>query len=358
MRGLFALAAVFALSGSASGASSPATVVLHPTSSIAIKGYAQVVADGRHAAAVSYAHCRVLQWTAGAKKGTSTRTCRPLGDLDGSGATEFAMAGTRLAWLREEEVSHAMVVQSELVVKTGAGKPREIANAYNEYGSGDWLLGLVGGGNTLAVGWTFDTFDDQNVPIHDERVYRISATVAGSHRCPHTNGLAPSPPPAQVCVNSGLPGGKPVAASNGWILGRSSGKLYITDPSGSAKQLSIPNAAFAALSGQTLVIVRTGKQSAVETWDAANGQRLSRHSLPPLHHATQLQKLTVGGGFASFWSHGLHIVSLANGRDRIVILPRGTPVHGALTSAGLFILYRVKGGQRLGFVPTARLRAG
>lgn len=334
-------------------AEAPATVVLQPTSSIPLKGYSQIVADGRRAAAVSW--CGIIQWAAGQRKGAFTKACRPLGNLDGTGADEFALAGNRLAWLREEEVSHALVVQSELVVKTGSSPPREIASAYNEYGDGSWLLGLAGGGGTLAVGWTFDTLDDQNVPVHDEAVYRISPTTVGSKTCPHAAGLLPSPPAARFCVDSGLPGGKPVAASHGWILGRYYGKLYVTDPSGATTELSVPNAAFVALSGKTIVIVRTGKQSAVETWDAESGHRLSRHALPPLHHATQLQKLTVGGAFASFWSHGLHVVSLRDGRDRIVKVPGGTPVHGALTSAGLFVLYRVKGGERLGLVPISKL---
>jgi hypothetical protein len=351
MRGLAAIAVALIVSAASSAASGPGTAVLHPTASIALKGYAHVIADGRRAAAVG--PCGIVQWSPGQRRGAFTDPCRPLSGLDDSDAYDFAIAGDRLAWLREEWVSHGMVVQSELVVKTGTGKPREVASAYNEYEEGTWLLGLAGGGDTLAVGWTNDTFPDGGVPEHDEKVFRVAERTAGATTCPHASGLLPNPAAARLCVDSGLPGGKPIAAAGDRVLGRYFGKLYVADPSGQATKLTIHDTALATLSGTQIVIVRTGKQSALELWDAKSGTIRSRRSLPPLNGS--VGKLTVGGHFASFWSRGLHLVSLKDGRDRIVKIAGGTPVHGALTSAGLFVLYRVKGGERLGFVPLARL---
>jgi hypothetical protein len=345
---LIALATV--LAGTVSGTS---RLVVHPTSSVDAKGYAQVVADGRRAAAV--APCGILQWTPGARKGAFTDPCRPLSGLDQSDAFAFALAGNRLAWLREEWVSHGMVVQSELVVKTGAGKPREIASAYDEYEEGSWLLSLAGGGGTLAAGWKNDSFEDPENPVFDQRVFRIGGP--GAALCPSATGLLANPPAARLCFDTGLPGGTVAAASRGWILTRYYGELWVAHPDGTMSRLPITKAGLIALSGSTVVVVRTGKQSAVETWSADSGALLARHALAPLARYTG--RLAVGAGFALFASHGLHLVRLADGRDRLITLPGGkAPVAGALTDAGLFLLYRAKQGMRLGFVPADRLRAG
>jgi hypothetical protein len=350
MRGLAALAVVLAFSVAGSAAAAPPSAVLRPTSSIAVKGYAKVIADGRRAAAV--APCGIVQWVAGQRKGSFTDPCRPLSGLDDSDAFAFALAGNRLAWLREEWVSHGMVVQTELVVKTGAGKPREIASAYDEYQNGTWLLSLAGGGDTLAAGWTLDSFDDSDNPVHDERIYRIGGSKAGP--CPAAEGLLPNPPAAHLCSDSGLPGGTVLSASGGRILTRFYGSFYVADATGTVTKLAAENVGLLALSGSTVVAVRTGKQSALETYDAGSGQLLAKYPLPPLNRYTGV--LTLGAGYALFASHGLHLVRIADGRDRLVTLPGGkSPVAGALGNTGLFLLYRTKQGLRLGFVPAAKL---
>jgi hypothetical protein len=346
-------AALLIVAGALAGAAGPRSPspIVHPTSSIAVQGYGRLVADGRRAAAVG--GCGILLWKAGARKGTTVPACRS-GHVDSWGLDEVALAGDRLAWMREEAISHGMRVQTELVVKTGTGKPREIASAYNDSGYGAYLLTLAGSGDTLAFAWTY-SFDQDD----QEQVYRISRT-AGAGPCPYEpEGLLPNPPQTSFCANTGLEIGLVRGASQGRILVSFAGfySIGVVEPDNSEHDLAIPSSQKhleLAISGPDVLVLQAGG-STLDVYDAGAGTL--RRSWPIARVGT-VTRLSAAGGFALFAARGFHLVRLSDGSERTVLAPGGKhPIAATVTSAGLFLLYRLKGHERLGFVPLGRLRA-
>ncbi len=348
-----------ALAGvSASAGSRSAVLVVHPTSSIALRGgYGRLAADGPRAAAV--APCGIILWTAGKPKGTFVDPCRAARGVDFSGTDEVALAGNRLAWMREEWISHGFVVQTELVVKTGTGKPREISDAVNDNGEGGWLLTLAGDGDTLAFGSTYDSLD-VGIPVHEEHVFRIgrASSEPGASRCPHeAEGLLPNPPPAHLCIDTGLQDGSVRSVSQGRILvSFGDGLAGIVEPDNTEHDLPLPETqkhVELAISGKKVVIVRAGGKT-LDVYDAESGALRHRW---PIARATGLRRLSVAGGFAVFSANGFHLVRLSDGSETTLLAPGGKPpVTATLEPTGLYLLYRTKRHERLGFVQMVRLR--
>lgn len=352
------VAALLILAGALAGAASPRSPspIVHPTSSIALKGgYTRLVADGRRAAVV--AGCGIVLWKVGQRKGTLVQPCRPARGVDFSGTDEVALAGSRLAWMREEWVSHGQRVQTELVVKDGAGKAREIANAYSDSEEGGWLLTLAGAGDTLAFGSTFDSFDDPTNPIHEEHVFRVLR--AGGSQCPHEPGLLPNPLPARLCVEANALTYAVRSVSAGRILVSFAGfqQVGVVERDNSEHDLSIPATQKhleLALSGTEVVVLQAGGTT-LDVYDAESGALRRRL---PIARVGTVTRLSVAGGFAAFASRGIHLIRLSNGSERSVLAPNGKPpIAATLTSAGLFLLYRINRHERLGFVPMAVLAA-
>lgn len=332
------------------------SLVLRPTSSVAVKGYGRLVADGTRAAAV--APCGMVLWAAGKPKGTFIDPCRPARGVDFSGTDEAALAGNRLAWMREEWTSHGLVVQTDLVVKTGTGKPREIANAFSDNSEGGLLLTLAGDGDTLAFGWTHDSFEDPGIPVHEERVFRVAraSSASGVAQCPHASGLLPNPPAARLCLDTGLEAGSVRSVSGGRILVSFGGGLVgVVARDNSKHDLEIPyreQRDQVALAGADVVLVRRGGKT-VDLYDGESGALVHRW---PIARAVNVRRLSVGGGYAVFAARGVHLVRLRDGVERTLLAPgRKPPVAATIEPTGLFLLYRVKGGERMGFVPISRL---
>ena len=345
--------ALLIVAGALAGAEGPrsGTLLLRPTSAIALQGYGRLVADGERAAAVG--GCGILLWKAGSRKGTFVQPCRAERGVDAWGVDEVALAGNRLAWMREESISHGMRVQTELVVKNGAAKQHEIASAYNDSGFGAYLLTLAGGGDTLAFGWSY-SFDED----FREQVYRISRT-SGAGLCPsEPDGLLPNPPQTLVCASTGLNAGLVRGVSGGRILVSFGGfqQVGVVEADNSEHDLPIPPTdkhLELAISGADVGVVQAGG-STLDLYDADTGALRRRW---PIARVGAVRRLSLGAGFAVFASRGIHLVRLSDGSERTVLAPgRKAPIAATLTSTGLFVLYRAKNHERLGFVPAPGLR--
>jgi hypothetical protein len=347
------VSALVVLAAVVGGGADTAPLVLHPTSSVSARGYGRLVADGMRAAAAG--GCTILLWKAGTRKATSLGACRGSRALEGWSLDELALAGSRLAWMREESISHGMRVQTELVVKTGAAKPRQIASAYNDSGFGGWLLSLDGGGDTLAFGWQY-AFDEND----EDHVYRIAKT-GGAGPCPFEEGsLLPNPPQTTFCADTGLPGGLVRGVSGRRILVTFGGfrLISVVQPDDSVVDLAIPPSQKhleLGISGRDVVVLQAGG-SKLDVYDAMTGSL--RRSWPVGRIGT-VTALSVDGGFAVFRAKGTHLVRLSDGRQRMLLAPgRRPPLATSLTRTGLFVLYRTKQGRRLGFVPLGKLFRG
>ena len=344
------LALIAALPGAGSASTANPVLVLHPTSSVAIQGFdGRLDADGRRAAAIG--GCGIDLWKPGARKTTFVQPCRYTRRVDFAGVDEVALAGDRLAWIREESISHGMRFQTELVVKAGSRKAREIASAYDDSGFGAYLIGLDGDGDTLAFAWHYSFDEDVQ-----EQVFRISRTDdAGA--CPvESDGLLPNPPQAFFCVDTSLPLGSVESVSQGRILVSFGDLLGVVERDNSEHDLPIPFSVdddVAVLAGAEVVVVHE-RGSTLDVYDSLTGSSSKRWPIPL---AAEIGPVSVAGGFAVYSSNGIRLVRLRDGRIRKLQIPRGKrPVAAALEPAGLFVLYRTKHGERLGFVPMQRLR--
>jgi hypothetical protein len=345
------LAVASASAGSPAGSS---VVRLRPTSSVALpRGYTSVVADGGRAAAVGA--CAIRLWRPGLRTTAFVKPCRPPPSTEGSTSLDtVVLAGDRLAWLRDQTESHGERLYTQLVVKTGSGKPREVVSTNVDVFSttGDQLTSLAGSGNTLAFGWTYNNGDFVN-PIEDERVYRlVLPSDPRAAPCPEGAGFSS----LVLCSNTGVYGSFAQSAANGRVLvNYRDSDAEVVEPDNAVHRLTIPYTQSTddlALSGSEVVVVRA-RGTALSTYDANSGALLHNWHIA---RANGLGALTVAGGYAVFKAHGLHLVQLSTGRELTLVAPGGKPpLDASVTSNGLFVVYRVGRRTRLGFVPLARL---
>jgi hypothetical protein len=344
------LGIVLALASLVGGPAASPQLVVHPASSIPLRGYDRLVADGTRAAAAN--GCSIALWSAGTRKPSHIEACRGGRALEGGGLDEFALAGNRLAWMREEYQSHALQVQTELVVKNGSARPRQIASAYDDAGFGGLLISLAGRGETLAFASTYQ-FDED----FEDHVFRISPT-AGAGPCPFDEGaILPNPPQTTFCADTGLSTGLVRGVSDGRILVSIAGFqiISVVEPDNAVVDLQVPATEKhleLGISGTDVVVVKAGTAT-LDMYDAVAGTLRRRW---PIAKVGSVSRLSVGGGFALFAWRGFHLVRLSDGKERSVLAPGRKPLIAAtLSERGLFMLYRVKHGARLGFVPVSRL---
>jgi hypothetical protein len=343
-----------AASPSAVSSSVSSVLRLKPTSSVVLpRGYVAVVADGGRAAAVG--DCAIRLWRPGLKTTAYVKPCLPRLSIEGSTSLDtVVLAGARLAWLRDQTESHGERVYTQLVVKTGSQKPREVVSANVDVFSteGDQLTSLAGSGNTLAFGWTYNNGDFIN-PFEDERVYRfVLPSDPRAAPCPEGAGFSS----LHLCSNTGVYSSFAPSAADGRVLvDYGDGVAEVIEPDNTVHRLTFPykqSTDDLALSGSEVVVVRA-RGTTLSIYDATSGTLLHNW---PIARATGLGALTVAGGYAVFEAHGLHLVQLSTGRELTLLATGGKPpLDASVTSNGLFVVYRVGRRTRLGFVPLARL---
>jgi hypothetical protein len=359
-RVLVLLAASLLAASLAASASSRGALRLRPSRSIGVpRLFDGLVADSGRVAAVGPA-CRIDLWRPGRRTASVVQACRTTPRDWGSGIDEVALAGDRLAWIREESVSHASRVQTDLVVKAGSGKARVVASGYVDQlaGEGTRLFSLRGAGTTLAFGWESQTTDPNGVAGYDERAYRVARATSepGTGACPAQADLVSNPPPARLCTNTGLYASVVESVFQGRLLvSYFDSHAAIVEPDNSAHDLSIAyneHRDDLALSGTNVVVVRSGGTT-LDVYDSASSARLHSWTIAP---AARLGALSINAGFAVFAARGFHLVRLSDGSEQTLLTPAGTtPIAVTLDASGLFVLYRAGGGTRLGFVPLSRL---
>jgi hypothetical protein len=344
----FAAASPSAVSGSASS-----VLRLKPTSSVALpRGYVAVVADGGRAAAVG--DCAIRLWRPSLRTTAYVKPCLPRLSIEGSTSLDtVVLAGDRLAWLRDQTESHGQQLYTQLVVKTGSQKPREVVSAdLSDFATtGGQLISLAGSGNTLAFGWTYSNPNRTN-PVEYERIYRlVLPSDLRAAPCPDEGGGFSS---LRLCSDTAVYGNFARSAADGRVLvDYGDGDAEVIEPDNTRHRLTFPYKQATdelALSGSDVVVVRA-RGTLLSIYDATNGTLM--HSWP-IARATGLGALTVAGGYAVFEAHGLHLVQLSTGRELMLLAPGGkSPLDASVTSKGLFVVYRVGRHTRLGFVPLA-----
>jgi hypothetical protein len=294
---------------------------------------------------------RVAVWNvrSGRTIKVSGAATRGTGDSgSGDGLFGLAIAGTRVAWLANvggniegDDYLFASSVTSPherkvaWVQRTGdacSGGPPSV----NPGCAGNWLLGLVGSGNVIALDrWT-------TVPL-EQVGDSASLDVLGNKLKPVANG---APPFLSVDVDRGRI--VVIRSARNVVLYTSSGKvLRSIDTAGTAST--------AALSGRNLVVL-TGKRT-LELYSAKTG---ALRKTIALRGTKQPRNLGVQGNIAIYTTgSAIHAVKLSSGKDRVVAEHRGGPLFAQIDSAGLAYAGNVyaPGKGTIVFVPFARVAA-
>lgn len=292
---------------------------------------------------------KVLVWNARTGKTTKVSGKQTRGADDsstGSGVFGLALAGTRVAWLvnvggnteGDDYLFASSVVNPKerkvaSVTRNGdacTGGPPVL----NPQCAGNWLLGLVGSGNVIAL----DRWTTAGPTIMDS----ASLLVLGKKLKPVANGAPPF-------LSVAAAGGRIVVlrSPQDVTLYASSGKLLRTVHPASAQT--------AALSGHNLVVLTTSRK--IELYNAETGALRKTFAL---RGTKQPRNLDVQGDIAIYTTgSAVHAVNLSSGKDRVVAQHRGGPLFAAIDRAGLVHAANgyAPGRGTIVFVPMARIAA-
>jgi len=276
---------------------------------------------------------------------------------------EVAIAGTRAAWITLTINGNSRETTARLFARSLTTRSRGIATAFRTDGysdegtelwNGNWLTGLVGSQNVLAVSrWTTKA-DEKGETVSNERLALIDASGRMRTIVSGPNAIASA------------------ASSQGRIaVLRKSGSIGIYSAAGTlARDIRPSSAAEIALGGGRLLVLT--KEKTLEVYDSATGALL--HTWPIQRSAAWMQagNLSVYGRIGLYYvdprrlAEHLHLVDLATGRE--LVLPTTQHVWGARDTAlgSLGLVYPVNKDHfganvsqtgTLVFVPTAKVLA-
>ena len=293
---------------------------------------------------------RVVVWnvrSGRAVKVSGPQTAQTGDSSTGSGLFGLAIAGTRVAWLANVGGN---VEGDDYLFASSATNPKErkVASVQrtgdactggppqtNAGCAGNWLLGLVGSGNVIALTrWTTGA----------EPVATSSANllVLGKKLAPVTTD---TPPFLSLDTDAGR-----IAAL------RSLQDVTLYSQSGKLLQTVHPSSAAAvALSGHNLAVLNTSRT--IELFDTQTGALRKTFAA---RGTKQPRNLDVQGNIAIYTTgSAVHAVNLSSGKDRVVAEHRGGPLFARIDGAGLVHASNgyAPGKGTIVFVPFAQVAA-
>ncbi|HET7807123.1 MAG TPA: hypothetical protein VFK71_01420 [Gaiellaceae bacterium] len=280
---------------------------------------------------------------------------------------EVAIAGTRVAWITVSINGNSLETWARLYARSLSDRTaKRVESAFRRDGIGDgtveiwdgnWLTGLVGSGNVLALSrWT-------TTPTADLRGMRISRQ--------RLSVLDPRRPVLRV-IATGDRSIASASADRGRVaVLRTDDTVGIYSAAGALlKQITPTSAQEIAYGGDRLVVLTHAKT--LEVYDAKSGALL--HTWPVHTKAPYLQpgNLRAYGRIALYFADSrrlvqrMHLVDLATGKE-LVLPPNSHPGASANAAVGpLGVVYSVntyrygsnpKRAGTLVFEPTARVLA-
>jgi hypothetical protein len=293
---------------------------------------------------------KVVVWNARTGRTTKVSGSQTRGADDsstGAGVFGLAIAGTRVAWL--VNVGGNTEGDDYLFASSVANpKERKVASVtrngngcsggppvLNVGCPGNWLLGLVGSGNVIALDrWTTTSeptvTDSANLLVLGKKLKSVA---------------------------SGEPPFLSVATAGGRIaVIRSPQDVTLYSSRGQVlRTVHPPSARTAAISGRNLVVL-----TADRTLELYNAQTGSLRKTFVARGTKQPRNLDVQGNIAIYTTgSAVHAVNLSSGEDRVVAQHRGGPLFAQIDSAGLVHASNdyAPGRGTLVFVPMARIVA-
>lgn len=291
---------------------------------------------------------------------TSTVRGRYTNALHTANASELAIAGKRVAWIKDRQFGNSEEGQ-KLYVAQIAGKARQVMHAYR-YGvddpahtTGGWIEGLVGNGNSLVV----STWRSDGTTARDQQLSSITAA-----------GLQPLAGGMGSIVSQAIDGhhiavlqSAPWAASTSVSIYSTRGDPLNAFPVDAARQI--------ALTGDRLAVLTPAPTPAIEIYDWTTGAL--QHTWPAQGATTatsgpdQVGHVEAHGGLVLYSVYGgyvggsekLHVLDAATGKDAVVGTV-GASGAWAIGSRGLVYAVNSRPNGRIGageivFVSTARL---
>ena len=279
-------------------------------------------------------------------------------------ASQLAIAGTRVAWIKDQQFGNTEEGE-KLYVAQVAGKARQVMRVYrygvddSSHTTGGWIEGLVGSGRDLAVStWVSDgtTATDRQLSL-----------VTG-------NGLQPLAGGAGAIVSQAIDGNHIADLQSSPWSPSTNVSIYSTGGD-RLNEFSVDDANEVALTGNLLAILTPSPTPAIEIYDWTTGAR--RHTFPAQGASSQtsgphqVAHVEAYGGLVLYSVYTgyiggyetLHVLDPTTGKDAFVAHVRGFGVNRMWAIGSRGLVYVVNSGNytrpsssgKLVFVPKARL---
>ena len=285
--------------------------------------------------------------------------------LHTANASELAIAGKRVAWIKDQRFGNTEEGE-KLYVAPVAGKARQVMHVYrygvddSSHTTGGWIEGLVGSGGSLAV----STWRSDGTTAGDQQLSLVTAA-----------GLRPLAGGTGSIVSQAIDDGHIANLQSAPWAASTSVSIYSTSGE-PLKELSVDSAQQIALTGDRLVVLTPSPAPSIEVYDWTTGAL--EHTWPAQGATTdtagphRVAHIEAHGGLVIYSVYTgyvggyekLHILDPATGKDAVIGKVKAFGVNGdwAIGSRGLvhavnFRQNSANGSGELVFLPTATLRA-
>lgn len=275
-------------------------------------------------------------------------------------ATQIAIAGTRVAWIHDQQFGNTEEGENLYTASIG-GPARRLKHVYRHgiddpsLTRGGWIEGLVGSGRHLVV----STWKSDGTTATDRQLNLVTA-----------KGLSPLAGGAGAIVSAAIGGGHiAVLSSSPWSASTSAsvysvaGKALARIPLGSAQGV--------ALSGNLLIALTPAPTPSLQVYDWTTGTL--EHTWPAVgattmtagpHQVGQVRaygKLVLYSVYTGYvgGNERLHVLDPATGKDAVVSRVAGYGNLNGWVVGSRGLVYAIDSGRsgKLEFVPTAKLES-
>jgi WD40 repeat protein len=317
--------------------------------------------DGPRVAYASGGRIRIWNVATGAASVVKGRYGGSASHFVNNTAAQVAIAGTRVAWVKDQPIGNAEESQRLYTASLG-GRAHQVDRVHRfgtddaSQTTGGWIEGLAGSGKTLAV----STWRSNGTVATDQQLSLVTG-----------KGLKPLAGGSGSIVAQGVDGGHIAVLMSGPWSNSSSVGIYSRDGSTLGEvDLGPPgpgtNGIQIALSGDELVVLTTAliepsgpTTVTLEVYNWTTGQLLDTWPVG-IHSDAGEVSFAVHGELAAVEDPSrLHLVDLTSGKDRTIARASHTGSPPAIDSWGLVYALdpHLKGPGKLVFVPMAKLLA-
>lgn len=291
---------------------------------------------------------------------TSTVRGKYANALHTANASELAIAGKRVAWIKDQQFGNTEEGE-KLYIASIPGKARQVMHVYRygvddpTHATGGWIEGLVGSGRSIAV----STWRSDGTTARDQQLSLVTAA-----------GLKPLAGGTGSIVCQAIDGdhiadlqSAPWAASTGVSIYSTHGDPLGEFPVRAARQI--------ALAGDELAVLTPSPAPAIEVYDwtsgalehtwPAQGATIETAGPHQVGHVEAYGRLVIYSVYTGYigGNETLHVLDPATGKDAAVGTVKA-PGAWAIGSRGLVYAVNARPNSRLGagkivFVSTAQL---